>query len=126
MDSFLSEEDFEILNRSKKYRLKMTEKLFEDGTPDSTREMRMANELLSSLDESILKLAKLTQDQKKNASDDAFNNTLISIIKNTKKESNERRNLTLPDKDIDMLESELREPGRELSPADFIDGDNDE
>lgn len=76
-----TEEERELLNRTLNYRLAMVTEVFKDGAPKRTGDIRVANEVLNSIDSAIDKAAttRLKQTAVKNDAD--MRATVIGIFK---------------------------------------------
>ena len=52
-DNVYTQEELELLNRSKTIRMKIVDEFMKNGVPTNTSEVRVINELLTSLDKSV-------------------------------------------------------------------------
>lgn len=124
-----TDEESKIIKDNLKRRVDMIDGIFEEGVPIDNRDKRMALELISSTDDSIIRLGKLRQDDTKNKDDNAVKTAVLQALKESRG-NRERRviDVTIPDFEEEeigeILLTELSFEPTKLSPADFLEEDD--
>jgi hypothetical protein len=106
--------ELKVLDKTLQYREMMVEELFKDGVPKDTRKMRIANELLTSIDSQVLGRVdrRLKHDENENAED--VTELLKELFFKLEQQKSNTANVTL----------EVPEIPEALSPDEIVPGED--
>ncbi len=105
-DTFFSEQEKGLLNRSVDIRFKMIDKMMEDGIPYKTNEVRVINELLNSVDQKTMETAKLRLKHQENTDAQSQAEIAAEILKNI---ANSKSNLIERTESIPVIDTAICE-----------------
>jgi hypothetical protein len=126
-ESYFTEEDVRLLEKTLNIREKMVDHLLTKGFPEKSRDVLALSTLLESLDKTILTKSKLAIDDKKNENDAEFNKTIaLSILKEVHRNRNDIQaskvmEAVLPDaKTHEVKDTELIQGVMNISYDEFV------
>jgi hypothetical protein len=125
-NKLLTDEEQKMFTRNLQRREDMVDVIFKEGTPEDTRFMRLANEVMNANDDALLRLMKIRQEEEK-TEDGNIQAIIGEAIKQTALAM--RQGIPeVPDSMVptEVMEGELDDGIVQLDLADFIEGDNDE
>lgn len=131
MANVYTEEELEIINKSKNIRLQIVDAMTKDRVPTDSREVRVINEVLTSLDKTVHDTANTRIKHQDSANKEAILDMVAETLKQTAKRRKEIDPSTLVREvpteylEIDTVPGETEiQPGR-LNPTDFLGHNND-
>jgi len=131
MANVYTEEELEIINKSKNIRLQIVDAMTKDRVPTDSREVRVINEVLTSLDKTVHDTANTRIKHQDSANKEA----ILDMVAETLKQSAKRRKEIDPSTlvrevpteylEIDTVPGETEIQPSKLDPTDFLGHNND-
>ena len=125
--SIFTKEEQELLEFTKKIRVNTLNKMVENGVPESTSEIRVLNELATSLDKQVNDNAANRLKHNDNNNKEAVLDLVSELIKNSAIDKANANKATEVDRVIpkellptDIVDGELDVGSQNLDPADYI------
>lgn len=129
---FFTSEDQRILNINMKRREEILDKMFENGAPDRSGDIRVAKEVMESMDNKIIETAKLRAKTREEDNKDRHIDLIVETLKRTQKIKEEnKQNIIDVDVDDDYMPDDVV-PGEmetefiELNINDFTNNRNED